>query len=67
MSTTIPAPIEHTWALFTDLEKHPQWSPWLDQVDYQSKGMCVCICVYVCVYVYVCGNTHNITIAVTII
>ena len=33
----IPASLESTWELFTDLEKHPMWSPWLYEVQYHSN------------------------------
>ena len=37
VTAKIPASLESTWELFTDLEKHPIWSPWLDEVQYHSN------------------------------
>ena len=37
VSAKIPASLETTWEMFTDLEKHPLWSPWLEEVQYQQS------------------------------
>lgn len=31
---SIPAPVDRVYDLFSQLDQHPSWSPWLDKVSY---------------------------------
>ena len=37
VTLTVPASLEQTWDLFTQLGEHPTWSPWLDEVVYHPN------------------------------
>lgn len=44
VSLTVPAPREEAFELFSSLDQHPRWSPWLHDVQYdreQGKSMWV--------------------------
>jgi uncharacterized membrane protein len=38
VSMKVPAPIDKTYELYTDLEEHPSWSPWLKDVQYDAEA-----------------------------
>ncbi|KAJ1420778.1 hypothetical protein B484DRAFT_319627, partial [Ochromonadaceae sp. CCMP2298] len=38
VSHTLSAPIKHAFSLYSDLNEHPTWSPWLTDVDYDVKS-----------------------------
>jgi uncharacterized membrane protein len=39
---TLSAPIRHAFSLYSDLNEHPTWSPWLTDVDYDvNSGLSV--------------------------